>query len=120
MTCQYPYQNRKAYEAGNEPVHQGRQRTPKRQVRSVVHVERRQEDDVGNGHAGYVHMERPCPSFRYSADHAGTKGQYAEDKEVVIGWPSKKGKSSHGKEDHHQTPVVDGTSRRVPTAAFRR
>ena len=26
----------------------------------------------------------------FSRDHTGTKGQYAEDKEVVIGWPSRK------------------------------
>lgn len=61
MTSQHPDQERKADHAGQEPMCQARQRTPQRQVWSVVHVERREEQDVRHGHAGNVHRQPAMP-----------------------------------------------------------
>ncbi len=73
------------------------QRTPQRQVRSVVHVERREQQHVRNGHAGDVNREpaAPEPPSRSPANDSGAKRQDAENKEVRVGRPSEDGQSGH-------------------------
>jgi hypothetical protein len=116
MTSQRPDQERKAHEARQEPKRQGRQRTPQRQVWSVIHVERREQQDVRNGHAGDVDREPPAPepTPRSPPNDAGGKGQDAENKEARIVGPSQDGKGRHGQEDDHQTP--SSTPCRHPSA----
>jgi hypothetical protein len=53
-------------------------------VRSVVHIERCDQQDVRNGHAGYVQAERPKTTFRYSPENGGAKGQDAQKKKMVV------------------------------------
>src|SRR4029434_1931455 len=96
------------------------QRTPNGQVWSVIHIERCKQQDVRKSHATHMHPQPPGPepTSGHSADEAGTKGQNTENKKMIVGWPSKNRKSGHRKEHHHETPIVDGTGRRMSTLAF--
>src|SRR5688572_12234560 len=87
MSCQRPNENGNPNHAWKEPVRQGRQRTPKRQVWPVIHIERGEQQDVGNGHAAHVHAEplRSGTTFGHSADNRGAGGANAQRQEVVVG-----------------------------------
>src|SRR5215831_7406561 len=89
---------------------------------SVVDVERREQQDVRDGHARNVQLDPAMPelSSRRSSDRAGAERENAEDEQVRVLWPPQEGERSHGQEDDEQTPVVDRTGGRMPTGMLRR
>src|SRR5215470_7480738 len=76
---------------------------------SVVDVERREQQDVRDGHARNVQPDPAMPELpsRRSSDRAGAERENAEDEQVRVLWPPQEGERSHGQENDEQTPVVD-------------
>jgi len=61
MPSECPDHKRKANETRQEPICQGRQRTPQRQVRSIVNIESCEQQNVRDRHAADVHSQPAAP-----------------------------------------------------------
>src|SRR5262249_16264172 len=75
MTSQCPDQKRKANETGQEPMHEGWQRSPQREVRSIVDIERWEKQDVGDRHARDVESEVDGAEMASCGACGRTRGQ---------------------------------------------
>jgi hypothetical protein len=67
---------------------------------SVVHVERREQEDVRHRHTGDVDRKPSGPGATpcHSADHSGAEGEDAKNKEMRVVRPSQDGQGGHGQD----------------------
>src|SRR3569833_2946939 len=103
-----------AKNGGCRPIDDGWQVAPKRQVRAVVDIERREHHDEGRAHSAGMDSQIPAAARRQSRNDTEREGDHAECEKMNVVRPSHGGQRCCRRKQRSKAPEVNGTHLRVP------